>query len=1306
MLKKITHLFLLCLLSVSFSMTHLTAQTQDLLPLAKSYLDQKYPGLTKQADIDWIITDQSTNARTQVTYLYLRQTQQGIEIVNANINMAIKNGVVVHQTGKIISKIKQKELSKSPNISAEGAIQRAAEQLSLSISEPLTQQQNKNPNSRATIYSEGGISLEPIPTKMVYWQNAEGKLVLAWDLSIYPLDQENWWSLRIDAQTGTILEKGNWVTKCQFDPIPHVHTQKGASNTVTASSLIPNWVNHQIPTPITGEQYNVFAYPIESPNHGTLTIEANPFNAGVSPFGWHDTNGTTGAEFTITRGNNVHAYEDRNNLNTPGFSPDGGASLNFDFPIDFDTNPDVYQSASITNLFYWNNIIHDVFSFYGFDEQSGNFQSTNYSGQGIGNDDVRAEDQDGSGTNNANFGTPPEGSRPRMQMFLWSSGGGGFQLIINSPSTIAGTYTAAGANFGGSLDAPLTGDLVLVNDGTTNPNEGCNALLNSVEVGGKIAIVDRGNCTFVQKVTQAQNAGAIGVIVVNNVAGNPTTLGGTDASITIPAIMVSQATGILIKNNLPGVNATMNDDTRFISSSLDNGIIVHEYGHGISNRLTGGPSNSGCLGTTEQMGEGWSDYFGLILTIKAGDVGTTPRGIGTYAVGQPITGGGIRPAPYTTNMSINPFTYANLGSSNISQPHGIGFIWCSTIWDMTWLFIERYGFDEDVYEGTGGNNIALQLVMDGLKLQPCGPGFIDGRDAILLADQLNNGGANQDIIWEAFSGRGLGADADQGDPNDRNDGSVSFEMPKNLQITKSVDKSFAETGDILTYQITVKNILNETELNILVEDILDAGLTLVDGSLSTGGSIDGNVIRFTKNQLAAQESVTFSFQAEITQTEGTQVLFLDDQENGADNWTSTAITNTNQWTLQGNNPNGGSNAWFVRNAGSVSLQNLTLDEAFPIGLQSELAIWHSYNTEADYDGGVIEISTDGGVNWNSLGALMMGNGYNSTLSNEFDNPIGGRDAFSGNSNGYVRTVINLSSFAGQSARIRFRFGSDAGVGGEGWYIDEVYVYEGNEESITNEACLTYTGEPTPLCAFSSQTTILAEVVVSDCPANAGLISTSLALPIVFCQDDASVLDFDKTYNALNPNPGAGFAHRFLITTNEIPYQIIARNSDGNFDPSALAVGTFRIWGLSYDETNPETDIDTYLNSFTTIQAIQAGINSGVICAKLSDQFEGGTTAQITKSSCTALPSVQSSTKIDYYPNPSSEEVNISIKAHGGQNATIQLLNTQGQAVYQESFKVLDGDFIKTINLKRFSAGLYLIKISLDNQTYQGRLVIE
>ncbi|CAG0909653.1 unnamed protein product, partial [Cyprideis torosa] len=234
---------------------------------------------------------------------------------------------------------------------------------------------------------------------------------------------------------------------------------------------------------------------------------------------------------------------------------------------------------------------------------------------------------------------------------------------------------------------------------------------------------------------------------------------------------------------------------QFRDSDFDNGIIAHEYGHGISTRLTGGANNSNCLSNAEQMGEGWSDWFGLMLTIEDGDQAEDSRGIGTYAGGQPTTATGIRPAPYSTDFSLNPYTYGDSNDgNNISQPHGVGFIYATALWDMTWALIDYYGGvpDPDIYGGNGGNNVAMNLVIESLKLQPCSPGMIDGRDAILQADQLIYGGEHQCIIWNAFANRGFGFSASQGSSNSRSDQVEAFDIPQSCQEpTTSPNAAFA-----------------------------------------------------------------------------------------------------------------------------------------------------------------------------------------------------------------------------------------------------------------------------------------------------------------------------------------------------------------------------------------------------------------------------------------------------------------------------------------------------------------------------------
>jgi hypothetical protein len=246
--------------------------------------------------------------------------------------------------------------------------------------------------------------------------------------------------------------------------------------------------------------------------------------------------------------------------------------------------------------------------------------------------------------------------------------------------------------------------------------------------------------------------------------------------------MISLDDGTLFKANLP-LTATIADGTGGApdrDSDLDAGVIAHEYGHGISNRLTGGPSTVACLNNAEQMGEGWSDWFALTLTTHPSDTAETPRGVGTYVSFQPADGLGIRPTPYTTDMSVNPSTYVAVADVvNISQPHGIGYVWNTMLWEVYWNLVDRYGFNANIYGDwtTGGNNLALQLVMDGMKFQPCRPGFVDGRNAILQADQELTGGTNQCEIWRGFTKRGLGFSANQGSSLNRIDGVQAFDLP-------------------------------------------------------------------------------------------------------------------------------------------------------------------------------------------------------------------------------------------------------------------------------------------------------------------------------------------------------------------------------------------------------------------------------------------------------------------------------------------------------------------------------------------------
>ena len=149
------------------------------------------------------------------------------------------------------------------------------------------------------------------------------------------------------------------------------------------------------------------------------------------------------------------------------------------------------------------------------------------------------------------------------------------------------------------------------------------------------------------------------------------------------------------------------------------------------------------------MGEGWGDWHAITALIDTEkDDPDGPRGIYPYVLYEPPrTSPGLRNRPYSRNMEIQPSTYDSiktngwLNGASLSQPHGIGHAWAAFLWDMTWDLIEKRGFNPNLYESwsTGGNNLAYQLVNDGLKFQGCAPTFVTGRNAIFAAEEVLTG---------------------------------------------------------------------------------------------------------------------------------------------------------------------------------------------------------------------------------------------------------------------------------------------------------------------------------------------------------------------------------------------------------------------------------------------------------------------------------------------------------------------------------------------------------------------------------------
>ncbi len=217
-------------------------------------------------------------------------------------------------------------------------------------------------------------------------------------------------------------------------------------------------------------------------------------------------------------------------------------------------------------------------------------------------------------------------------------------------------------------------------------------------------------------------------------------------------------------------------------------------------------------------------------------------------------------------------------------------------------------------------------------------------------------------------------------------------------------------------------------------------------NIPVAGSASSNAphYKFTISQATpCGQAVSFTFDMMSDQDNGGAGFgmgvggILDDMEGGEGGWTHYADVGADDWTIvtlaQAHSP---THAWWGNDV-PVDADKSLVTPMVNVAGNGIFSFWHTYSYENYYDGGVIEISTDGGSSWADLGALITsGNGYNDTLSG--GNPLGAREAWSGGSIGPMEEVtVDLSSYDGEAVNIRFRLGCDYSVGGAGWYIDDV-----------------------------------------------------------------------------------------------------------------------------------------------------------------------------------------------------------------------------------------------------------------------------
>lgn len=881
-------------------------------------------------------------------------------------------------------------------------------------------------------------------------------------------------------------------------------------------------------------QYDSFSYRVWGQTSGTFRPDDGPQGTAQSPHPTGNSDGTAlsyvapslltlqngpistndpwlPAGATETTGNNVDAYAD---LVTPSGFNAGDLRASVTAPGVFDRVYDVAQApgasaaqqmAAVTQLFYLNNFLHDWFYDVGFNEAAGNAQTNNFGRGGLGGDPIQAEGQDFGGTNNANMSTPADGGSPRMQMYVFS-GKSPRQVFVSGTPYLANVSTTFGAQ---TFD--VTAPVVLNNDGSGAPTLGCVASAAGA-YAGKIVVIDRGTCNYTVKVKNAQNAGAVGVIVANNAAGaGAVGMGGTDATVTIGALSVSLEDGVTIKTALPAASGRILRSGAGVGpdGTIDNGISGHEWGHYLSNRLVPG------LGGTQSggMGEGWGDFIGLLLLRRQGEALNGVYASGAYAPqGMSIDSlyYGIRRYPYSTNFNKSPLTFKHIttgqalpvgpprdsaiASADNAEVHNSGEVWCAMLWEAySELLAATEGGSPRLTFDQAQDRMRTYLVA-GLKATPGDPTFTEARDAMLAVAAAADA---QDFVafCNAFSRRGIGT------------GAVS---PDRASTTNAgVVESFVCGGDLVYVSASVDDsvmncdsdgILDKGEKGLLHVSVKNSGGTALSGTTASISSTNpmvvfpsGNSINFPASAVGqtVNGTVQVVLNGSATGLQGMDFaisytdpgLYVpgprlasyliagnannlpassasDDVESPTPAWTATG-TGGSPWTRVADTAL--AHHWHGPDNGSTSdivlvSPPLQVAAAGSFSFTFQHRYQFEFSSATYWDGGVLEITTNGGGSWTDIGASAVP-GYVGTIDSTAGNPLAGRLAYANASAGYpayVPVTVNLgTAYQGQTVQLRFRAGSDQNTSAAGWDIDNI-VFTG----ITN----------TPFPTFVAQTT--------------------------------------------------------------------------------------------------------------------------------------------------------------------------------------------------------------------------------------------
>ncbi len=1346
MQKKLLPFFFIVLFT--FITLRSFTQRQDVAAQLKQYATKHQQELSiLPKDIESLfVTYQYTDAATGIQHIYSTQKLNGLTITNTSFSLHTAGTQQMHAS-RLLSLAAYKVAPVAVSVGSQAAVAALMSSVNYTESKKVEVKQAATGEEKYTVYRRNASPVWDIPCRLVYYNSAHLKsLIPAWEVQMMDVYKRHYWLAYIDAATGKVLEKKDLMMHCNFDGAPTDTNASAAMYNVSNASLLKeeSGTNIQSLQSLPGNKYRVYNIPFESPIDpgAKQNLIQKGGDTMASPDGWHKVAGL--AAYNYTHGNNVWAFQD------PSPGPLGGVPsaeptrtayptntiggvypvtepFVFDYPINLTAEPETYQNGAIVNLFFWNNLMHDVFYYMGFNEAAGNFQESNIFSTGrkgtdtsLANDAVLAQAQDGGGTNNANFLALPDGINGQMQMYLWTASSP--DSLVQIASSTSGIPISGKKFFAvqGSLSTLPTANNNLYTmpvenmqiaiaqknalSTTGGATEGCSSGQMSIalplgNVSGKIALIDRGSCSFAEKILGAQLGGAVGVIVINNVDGPPQAMGGSDApgnAITIPSVMISKGDGDLLKAQLTA-GATIVGSLKRNSppppkrdGDIDNGVISHEYGHGISNRLTGGPFALTPLGGDEQGGEGWSDFVALYMTLRNNDLqpataahpnGLLPnRSIGNYVTYQNYDGRGIREYPYSSDLTINPATFGYIKRPDYSETHSVGFVWCSMLYEVLQSFIDEYGMKDNVYEGANptlshnppppakGNNIATRLVIEAMKLQPASPTFIEERDAILKADTLLYNAQHSCMIWKAFAKRGLGFSALSG-TNALGDEVEAFDLPyacdptqKRISIVKSGPGTVKTTQNV-TYTIKLKNLLPKVVTNVKVTDTLAGRLNFVS---ATGAPVrNGKILTWTTN-IPANATKVFTVTAKVTSGPAATLTFADNQESTSANWT-TDNSATAKWTYKTDSLQAysGKHYWFVEDydigGSNTSLQS---KNAIPIAAGAELVFIHKYASENGYDGGVVEVSTDG-TTWAYLPPSKFVQGNYSGIIPTANNPLIGltdEAAFTGSSAGYTTSIARLDDYTGQQVYIRFRMTADptgGSVAGGGWWLDDVYVMTNRTELSNTATAVTTPGAAITINEGTNAYSTTIALITSN---TAGAILQ--AMPVA------------KTVQLQWQTTGIAAGTAFEIerkTAAEVAFKTI-----GNYTPLQKegSKGSYQ-----YVDSKVADGACEYRVKITSGNEISY---TNVAMAKIgSTQF----TAQL-------------------YPNPASDIAHIAVMKPVAGNAFITIFDVHGKRLATLNGGLVTGRRVFDIPVQQLASGTYWVEVKTTTESATVPLIIK